>query len=47
LRADRAVDVGLSGLGDLGEHLFGRGADRLERAPVEGVDELPVDEQAV
>ena len=34
-RGHRAVDVGLAGLGDLGEHLLGRGADRLEGAPVE------------
>ena len=43
----RAVDVGLAGLADLGEHLFGRGADRLERTAVDRVDELAVDEQAV
>ncbi len=43
---DGGVDVGLVGLGDLGEHLLGRGADRLERRAVT-VDELAVDEQPV
>ena len=41
-----AVDVGLVGLGDLGEHLLGGRADRLEGCAV-AVDELAVDEQAV
>ena len=43
---DRGVDVGLVGLGDLGEHLLGGGADGLEARAV-AVDELAVDEQAV
>ena len=41
-----AVDVGLVGLGDLGQDLLGGGVDRLERCAV-AVDELAVDEQAV
>ena len=44
---DRGVDVGLAGLGDLGEHLLARRADRLERLAVGAVDELAVDEQSV
>ena len=43
---DGAVDVGLVGGGDLGEHLLGGRVDRLERLPG-AVDELAVDEQAV
>ena len=42
----RRVDVGLVGLGDLGEHLLGGRVDGLERAAV-AVDELAVDEQTV
>ena len=42
---DRGVDVGLGGLGDLGQHLLGGRADRLERR-ARPVDELAVDEAA-
>jgi len=45
-RLHRRVDVGLVGLGDLGEDLLGGRTDRLER-PAVAVDELAVDEQAV
>jgi len=44
---DGQVDVLGAGVGDLGERLLGRGADRLEPRPALGIDELPADEQAV
>ena len=43
---DGRVDVGVVGLGDLGQHLLGGRVDGLERRAVP-VDELAVDEQAV
>jgi hypothetical protein len=45
--SNRQVDVLGAGVGDLGERLLGRGADRLEPRPALGLDELPPDEQAV
>ncbi|MGY3203685.1 hypothetical protein ACVW19_004200 [Streptomyces sp. TE5632] len=42
-----AVDVRLTGLGDLGEDLLGGGGDGLEDLAVGRLGELAVDEQAV
>ena len=44
---DRTVDVLRAGGHDLGQHLFRGRVDGLEAGPVDGVDHLAADEQAV
>ena len=46
-RGDRGVDIGVTGLGNIAEHLLGGGVDRLEEGATLRFDELPTDEQAV
>ena len=46
-RLDRALDICGTSVGDLAQDLFGRGVDGLEGGAVDGLDEIPVDEEPV